>query len=138
MDAYIDSSYIKNEIQKLNAYKRIASIESKGDKEDVLEELIDRYGEPGAELLNLLTISYMRSMASKTGIIKVTQQDTAITLTYMPGAKIDFERLSMEIQKYRGKCILSAGASAALIFQVKGYSNAAALDLICRFLENIL
>lgn len=90
IDAYIDSSYIKNEVQKLNAYKRIAAIGSKAEMDDVLDELIDRYGEPPYEVINLLNISYLRSLASRAGIMKITQKDNSVTLTYAPGTEINF------------------------------------------------
>ena len=47
VDAYIPDSYISNEFQKLDIYKRIAGIETQQDYDDMLEELLDRFGEPG-------------------------------------------------------------------------------------------
>lgn len=52
IDAFIPERYIKNEFQKLDVYKRIATIESEEEYDDMLEELMDRFGEPaksGAE-----------------------------------------------------------------------------------------
>lgn len=46
IDAYIPASYIPNEYQKLDIYKRIAAIETEEEQEDMLEELIDRFGDP--------------------------------------------------------------------------------------------
>ena len=46
VDAYIPDSYISNEFQKLDIYKRIAGIETQQDYDDMLEELLDRFGEP--------------------------------------------------------------------------------------------
>ena len=45
VDAYIPDSYIPNEYQKLDIYKRIAAIESEEEMEDMMEELIDRFGD---------------------------------------------------------------------------------------------
>lgn len=45
-DAYIPAGYIANEFQKLDIYKRIAGIETEEEKDEMLEELIDRFGEP--------------------------------------------------------------------------------------------
>lgn len=47
VDAYIPDTYIGNEFQKLDIYKRIAGIENQQDYDDMLEELLDRFGEPG-------------------------------------------------------------------------------------------
>ena len=68
VDAYISEDYIRSEAQKVNAYKRIAAVEDEADKEDILEELIDRYGDPPQCVLNLINIAYMRSLASRVGI----------------------------------------------------------------------
>lgn len=74
VDAYISEDYIRSEAQKVNAYKRIAAVEDEADKEDILEELIDRYGDPPQCVLNLINIAYMRSLASRVGITHITQR----------------------------------------------------------------
>lgn len=45
-DAYIPESYIKNQAQRIDAYKKIALIETREDYSDILDELSDRYGKP--------------------------------------------------------------------------------------------
>ena len=57
MDAFIPDSYISNEYQKLDIYKRIAAIETQQDYDDMLEELLDRFGEMPKAVLNLLAIA---------------------------------------------------------------------------------
>ena len=60
IDAFIPDSYISNEFQKLDIYKRIAGIESQQEYDDMLEELIDRFGEPTKAVLNLLAIARLK------------------------------------------------------------------------------
>ena len=55
LDAYIPNGYIANEYQKLDIYKRIAAIENEEEKDEMLDELIDRFGEPPRSVQNLLT-----------------------------------------------------------------------------------
>lgn len=60
IDAFIPDSYIKNEALKLDIYRRIAAIEGEEEKDDMLEELIDRFGEPPTAVMNLLAITLLR------------------------------------------------------------------------------
>ena len=55
VDAYIPAEYIVNETQKLDIYKRIAGIETQQDYDDMLEELLDRFGEMPKAVMNLLS-----------------------------------------------------------------------------------
>ena len=65
VDAYIPDSYISNEFQKLDIYKRIAGIETQQDYDDMLEELLDRFGEMPKAVLNLLVIARMKAQAHR-------------------------------------------------------------------------
>ena len=62
VDAFIPDTYIKNEIQKLDIYKRIAGIETEAEYDDMLEELVDRFGEPPKPVQNLLQVAGLKSM----------------------------------------------------------------------------
>ena len=59
VDAFIPNSYIKNELQKLDIYKRIAEIENEEEKFNMIDELIDRFGEPPKSVENLLAIALL-------------------------------------------------------------------------------
>lgn len=85
MDAFIPDTYISNEFQKLDIYKRIAGIESQQEYDDMLEELIDRFGEPPKAVLNLLAIARLKALAHQGYIteIKQMQREIRITLTKM-------------------------------------------------------
>ena len=63
VDAYIPHSYIPNEFQKLDIYKRIAGIENEEESEEMLEELIDRFGDPPKSVENLLWIAKVKAKA---------------------------------------------------------------------------
>jgi transcription-repair coupling factor (superfamily II helicase) len=63
VDAYIPDTYIKNEAQKLDIYKRIAGIETEEECEDMLEELTDRFGDTPKTVMNLLEIAKLKARA---------------------------------------------------------------------------
>ena len=111
VDAYIPSSYIKNEMQKLNVYKRIASIESEEDYFDMQDELMDRFGEMPKNVMNLLSIAYVKAMAHKAWVTEITNvkasRDTnwknVIKIEMYPQAKIKVEEIPKLIESYKGK-----------------------------------
>jgi transcription-repair coupling factor (superfamily II helicase) len=88
-DAYIPSSYISNEFQKLDIYKRIAGVESREEADEMLEELIDRFGEPPKSVLNLLTIACLKAKAHTLYIREVTQKENEIRIVMYERAQID-------------------------------------------------
>ena len=63
IDAFIPSAYIKNEFQKLDMYKRIASIQNADEYGEMLDELIDRFGELPKPAANLLLVALIRAEA---------------------------------------------------------------------------
>ena len=71
VSAYISDSYIKDPIQKISMYQKISDITDKDTMLDVIDELIDRYGELPKETENLIKIVEIRNMARKLGITKI-------------------------------------------------------------------
>ncbi|MDY3274932.1 MAG: transcription-repair coupling factor [Agathobacter sp.] len=88
-DAFIPTSYIANEFQKLDIYKRIAGIENQEESEEMLEELIDRFGEPPKSVQNLLAIARMKGMAHRVYIREIVQHENELKLTMYERAKVD-------------------------------------------------
>ena len=68
VDAFISSEYISDEIQKIEVYKKIASIEQYEDYEYIKEELNDRFSNIPEEVINLMDISYIKSLARQIDI----------------------------------------------------------------------
>lgn len=88
-DAFIPVTYISNEFQKLDMYKRIAGIETQEESDEMLEELIDRFGEPPKSVQNLLTIARLKAMANHVYVEEVKQQGEELKLFMFERAKID-------------------------------------------------
>ena len=101
MDAFIPDSYISNEFQKLDIYKRIAGIESQQEYDDMLEELIDRFGEPPKAVLNLLAIARLKALAHQAYITEIKQSGKTVCVTLYEKAKLNPAGIPELIQKYR-------------------------------------
>lgn len=104
VNAYIDESYIPGEEQRLEMYKRIASINDKDDIMDVEDELVDRYGDVPQVTRNLISIAYIRCLARNIGIISITQKEDMVVFylkeaVYLP----DFI-----LKEYKGKLYYSS------------------------------
>ena len=108
VDAYIPESYIVNEEQKLEIYKKIAAIRGTEDHEEMADELKDRFGEIPAPAGNLLRIALIRSVAARLDITDVTGDAGRIVFTMDPKAAIHVERIPMLLKKYRGALTFTA------------------------------
>lgn len=101
VDAYIPDSYISNELQKLDIYKRIAGIETQQDYDDMLEELLDRFGEPGKAVLNLLAIAKLKAIAHQGYVTEIKQTGKTVRFTLYEKARLNTEGFPALMQKYR-------------------------------------
>lgn len=89
VDAFIPVSYIKNEFQKLDVYKRIAEIETEEEKSDMVDELLDRFGEPPKSVMNLLAIALLKGKAHKAYITEIASRNEGLRFMMFPEAAID-------------------------------------------------
>lgn len=107
VDAFIPESYIVNEEQKLDIYKRISAISGTADADEMKDELIDRFGSPiPAAAQNLLRIALIRAVAARLDLVDITGgPDTAqtgtIRYTMARDAKVRVENLPKLLAHYR-------------------------------------
>lgn len=82
VSAFISSSYIEDDRERLNMYKKISSINSKEDMQEIYDELIDRFGDVPKEVDNLIKIAYIKSLCQRYGILSVSQKNGIIKLQF--------------------------------------------------------
>lgn len=107
-DAFIPPSYIVNEQQKLDIYKRIAGVETHAESEDMKEELLDRFGEVPKSVDNLLRIALLRVLAHELYITEVKGRNGELKLTMRPDAGIRVENIPEILGKHKNKLTFSA------------------------------
>ncbi|WP_183771270.1 transcription-repair coupling factor [Catenibacillus scindens] len=109
MDAYIPATYIRNEFQKLDIYKRIAAISSQEEYEEMADELMDRFGELPKAVQNLLGIALVKALAHSAGVSAITHRGNETKVTMFPRAKVRGERIGPLLEKYRGAMKFTMG-----------------------------
>ena len=82
LSAFLPESYVSDELVRLDLYKRIASIYTDEDENEMLDELLDRFGDLPAEAGNLLSLAHIRNIASRCGIKKIVKQQNKIVLLF--------------------------------------------------------
>ena len=108
VDAYIPPSYIVNEVQKLDIYKRIAGIENRKERDDMLDELLDRFGEVPRSVENLLRIALIRVAAHDLFMTEIKGKNERIQFTFRPDARIKVEKIPELIRKYKDSLSFTA------------------------------
>jgi len=107
--ANVDQEYVQRGEERMDLYRRMAAIRSQEDADDLLDEIIDRYGDPPKGVLNLVDIALMRANAKKLGIKDIRQKagDVLFTLT-----KLDFEAVSALCSdpEYKARVLFVASA----------------------------
>ena len=103
VNAFIPERYIKNEMQKLDIYKRIAGIESEEERDDMLEELMDRFGEPPRSVQNLLSIANLKAIAHRCYFTEVAQKGDFIRFTMFEHAIADPVKIEELVKRGKGR-----------------------------------
>ena len=74
IDAHIPENYIESLAQRLDIYKKIAAVQNEEDKMEMIDELIDRYGDPPKSVEGLINASLLRNTAASLGITEIQQR----------------------------------------------------------------
>lgn len=109
MDAYIPSTYIKNEMQKLDMYKRIACIETAEDMEEMQEELVDRFGDLPTSVNLLVNVAHLKAIAHRAYVEKLIIKDGFMVMQMYQKAKISVERLPEFLGAFPRRLSLTPG-----------------------------
>ncbi|HOJ11640.1 MAG TPA: transcription-repair coupling factor [Clostridiales bacterium] len=130
VNAYIDDEYINRELQKIEMYKKIASIRDEQDVIDIRDELLDRYGDLPAPVENLVDIAYIKALSGELGITSITEKDGAVILQLRNDKSISFEIIGKLAAKYKRQILFNAGNNPYLAYKMAENSRE-------KFLENI-
>lgn len=120
VDGFISSGYIQDEEQKIEIYKRIAAIESIDDYRDLIDEIIDRFGDLPKAVENLMNIAYIRALAMRNSIKNITQINNNLRLDYESSDYITLNLIQHLTSIYGLKISFDMSKDASITLITKG------------------
>jgi transcription-repair coupling factor (superfamily II helicase) len=116
--ANIQQDYVPSGEQRMDLYRRMAAIRSKQDADELLDEIVDRFGDAPRGVLNLIDVALLRARAAAAGVTEIKQKDDAILLTL---SSIDFSAVSGVCAEpsFKGRVFFSAGREPMLTVKLR-------------------
>ena len=120
VNANLPEKYVEDSGQRVDLYRRIAAIHTETDRTDLLDELIDRFGEPPASAVALCDIALLRANAAAQGVTEIKQQDGRILMTWSK-EDTDLRRMAALCgsKQFKGRLLLNAGEQPYLSLRMK-------------------
>ena len=131
--AFIPESYIPSPSGRIGIYRRIADVVSEEDKADVIDELIDRFGEPPTPVLTLIEIAYLRHRAAMCGIKEVSEQSGNMLIYFSNIMSAEVAKLCETLV---GRASINVGTKPHVI--VKKQKTASSIDTLKEVVDAIL
>ncbi len=116
-DAFLPNSYVKNENQKLELYRRIASLESEEEAQDMRDELLDRFGKLPKPVENLINVSLLREMAHKVYIERLSARETTVIFEIYGEARLNPANIEPLLDKFDGALNFKAAGKPIFIYK---------------------
>ena len=139
IDAFIPSAYIKNEFQKLDMYKRIASIQTADEYGEMLDELIDRFGELPKPAANLLLVALIRAEAHAAGVVQLVHKGKETRIYMHERADVDVAAIPDFLAEYGRRIQFKATAkNPYFLVNMNGFKGQGLLLEEKSLVENML
>ena len=132
--SYIPDSYIKDQNQKIEIYQDIALCKNEEDISNIIDEIIDRFGNMPDEIENLLEISRIKQLARKRNLVKIQSKKNSIVFTY-DSNKFDNTSLSDLIGKYGNRIQFSSGLKPMITLKLEKQGEKGILQEVKEFLK---
>ncbi len=132
VDSFIPSKFIDDEELKIEVYKKIAVIENFEDYSELLDELIDRFGDIPREIDNLMNISLIKSTANKNKIKNIIQMDDKLRIDLSTNKAIPLALVNELSKKYGKKLTFSLSENPYLELKYKDDVLLVAKELVGR------
>lgn len=135
VDAYIPSNYITDNNQKIDMYNKIARIESRDDLNEIFEELIDRFGDVPKAVVNVMNVSYLKSISTKLNFSKISERNKSVVFKFDKDDKTILELVSKLEDSLFAKLEFNLNEDAKLIFNYDKNKLVESINLLEKFLE---
>ena len=138
MDAYIPASYIEDEIQKIEVYKKIAAIENMDDYTEIKEELEDRYSSIPEAVYNLMDIAYIKSLAKILLIEEIKENQKEIRFKFQKGFKNVNKVYKVLLSKYKDNVVLYFGETPFFAVRINTIKREEMLNFYKELLKELI
>lgn len=112
IEAHIPDDYIESLSGRLDAYRKIAAVSTKAESLDLLDEFIDRYGDPPKAIQGLITVALTRNLAGKAGIKEITQRKDVLMI-YVSSATM--EQIQALVAEFKGRVSVNGSSEKPYI-----------------------
>lgn len=130
--SYIPDEYIQDANQKIEIYQNIALCKNEQDIQNIIDEIIDRFGNMPKELENLIAIARIKYLAKQLKLTKIASNKTAVVFTFEPNKfGLDLNEL---VKKYGNKIKFSAGIKPMITLQIRSENERQILNDVTEFL----
>ena len=139
VDAYLPQEYVPSDVMRVEMYKKIASIRDRAGREDLIEELIDRFGDPNRPVMNLIEIAHLKALCSRLGIDNVSMKSGEMELRFSIAAQLNPMKLLMAVKPHEARLrLVGTNPPALRFFDVKRKTAEELLPEAVRVMEDIL
>ena len=133
--SYIPDEYISDSNQKIEIYQDIALCKNEEDIQNIIDEIIDRFGNMPAELENLIDIARIKYLAKDLNISKIASKKTAVVFTFEEG-KFDYDVPNL-VKKYGNRLKFSAGIKPMITLEIGTNNEMKILNDVTEFLKTL-
>ena len=137
VSTYIPDEYIKESSQKIKVYQDIALCRTEEDIQNVIDTVIDIYGDMPIQLENLIEIARIKELCKRNGILKIAQKISGIVF-YFDANKFKMEIVDILLNKYKTKVKFSAGREPYITYKISAIGDAEILKEVKDFLVTLL
>jgi transcription-repair coupling factor (superfamily II helicase) len=137
LDAYLPERYVRDDLQRMEIYKRIAAIEDKDGAEEMIDELLDRFGEPPKAVQNLISVAMLKMMAHKVYIseVKLTGNEVKISMYEKAGIQVAAIPDLLNMEKYRNRLEFRAAGKPHFLYRLKSPGERKSAEILSRMTE---
>ncbi len=135
VSAYLPETYVSDEITRLEMYKKISSICSDEDRDEILDELLDRFGDPPQTAENLMDVAFLRNLASRCGIARIAKQQNKAVFLFEEHSLLTPDRMAKLMDAYGLRLTVYGGVEPRIALHI---GSGSALGEALKFVRVLL
>ncbi|MGI6316580.1 MAG: transcription-repair coupling factor [Christensenellales bacterium] len=137
-DANIPDTYVPGETARLDLYRRISDIRTEEDCSELVDEMMDRFGDPPPSVLRLTKVALLRGLCMRCGIEKLTEFSNALHLRLIPKAPLDPGKLLALVMSEESHLSIVSSSAPLLKFRISENDTRSRLDIALSICSQII